>query len=171
MADATAPAPHPTVKPMQGIRVIDVSSFLAGPFCSTQLGRVRCRGHQDRAAEGRRCPAQVRHHHESRRFAPLVAGVPQQEVGHARLEEAGGCRDPEAAGRPGRCSRRELPARHVGGLGLGWEVLKKPIHNWSWCAYPASARRGPIATRPGFGRIANAFGGISYLAGYPDRRR
>src|SRR6476660_2064024 len=30
MADAT-------VKPMQGIRVIDVSSFLAGPFCSTQL--------------------------------------------------------------------------------------------------------------------------------------
>src|SRR4030095_4152475 len=32
-----APAPHPTVKPMQGIRVIDVSSFLAGPFCSTQL--------------------------------------------------------------------------------------------------------------------------------------
>ncbi len=37
MADASAPTPHPTVKPMQGIRVIDVSSFLAGPFCSTQL--------------------------------------------------------------------------------------------------------------------------------------
>ena len=35
MADATSP--HPTVKPMQGIRIIDVSSFLAGPFCSTQL--------------------------------------------------------------------------------------------------------------------------------------
>ena len=26
-----------TVKPLQGIRVIDVSSFLAGPFCTTQL--------------------------------------------------------------------------------------------------------------------------------------
>src|SRR4030081_2528252 len=37
MADGTPPAPHPTVKPMQGIRIIDVSSFLAGPFCSTQL--------------------------------------------------------------------------------------------------------------------------------------
>src|SRR4029078_4773781 len=37
MADAATPAPHPTVKPMQGIRVIDVSSFLAGPCCSTQL--------------------------------------------------------------------------------------------------------------------------------------
>ena len=28
---------------------------------------------------------------------------------------------------------------------------------------------GPYASRPGFGRIANAFGGISYLAGDPDR--
>ena len=28
---------------------------------------------------------------------------------------------------------------------------------------------GPYKNRPGFGRIANAFGGISFLAGYPDR--
>jgi crotonobetainyl-CoA:carnitine CoA-transferase CaiB-like acyl-CoA transferase len=28
---------------------------------------------------------------------------------------------------------------------------------------------GPYSSRPGFGRIANAFGGLSYLAGYPDR--
>ena len=34
MSDANAPS---TIKPLQGIRVIDVSSFLAGPFCSTQL--------------------------------------------------------------------------------------------------------------------------------------
>ena len=36
-ADGNAPSPHPTIKPLQGIRIIDVSSFLAGPFCSTQL--------------------------------------------------------------------------------------------------------------------------------------
>ena len=36
-ADGSVPSPHPTVKPLQGIRIIDVSSFLAGPFCSTQL--------------------------------------------------------------------------------------------------------------------------------------
>src|SRR5215831_17570331 len=32
-----APAPQQTVKPLQGIRIIDASSFLAGPFCATQL--------------------------------------------------------------------------------------------------------------------------------------
>src|SRR5262249_16914558 len=36
MAEATARV-YSTVKPLAGIRVIDVSSFLAGPFCSTQL--------------------------------------------------------------------------------------------------------------------------------------
>ena len=36
MAEGQARAPS-TVKPLKGIRVIDVSSFLAGPFCSTQL--------------------------------------------------------------------------------------------------------------------------------------
>ena len=60
--------PHPTIKPLQGVRVIDASSFLAGPFCCHAAGRVRRRGHQDRAAEGRRCPAHVRHHHEQRRL-------------------------------------------------------------------------------------------------------
>ena len=28
---------------------------------------------------------------------------------------------------------------------------------------------GPYSPRPGFGRIGNAFGGLSYLAGFPDR--
>ena len=37
MANETAAQPHQTVRPLQGIRVIDVSSFLAGPFCATQL--------------------------------------------------------------------------------------------------------------------------------------
>src|SRR6476660_1550156 len=35
MTDASAP--RQAVKPLEGIRIIDVSSFLAGPFCATQL--------------------------------------------------------------------------------------------------------------------------------------
>jgi crotonobetainyl-CoA:carnitine CoA-transferase CaiB-like acyl-CoA transferase len=33
----------------------------------------------------------------------------------------------------------------------------------------AYGQTGPYAGRPGFGRIAQAFGGLTYLAGYPDR--
>src|SRR5688572_15845738 len=33
----------------------------------------------------------------------------------------------------------------------------------------AYGQTGPYAARPGFGRIAQAFGGLTYLAGHPDR--
>ena len=33
----------------------------------------------------------------------------------------------------------------------------------------AFGQTGPYAARPGFGRIAQAFGGLTYLAGHPDR--
>jgi crotonobetainyl-CoA:carnitine CoA-transferase CaiB-like acyl-CoA transferase len=33
----------------------------------------------------------------------------------------------------------------------------------------AYGQTGPYAERPGFGRIAQAFGGLTYLAGFPDR--
>src|SRR5262245_57247801 len=35
---AQGPAADTAIKPLQGVRVIDASSFLAGPFCATQLG-------------------------------------------------------------------------------------------------------------------------------------
>ena len=91
------------------------------PLLLDPAGGIWCRGHQDRAAEGRRCPAQIRHHHEERRLAPLVAGVPQQEVGHAGSEEAGGRRDPEAVGhrRPMFSSRTSSPARWRNGVSAG----------------------------------------------------
>ena len=37
MAQESAAVSQSAVRPMQGIRVLDVSSFLAGPFCATQL--------------------------------------------------------------------------------------------------------------------------------------
>ena len=33
----------------------------------------------------------------------------------------------------------------------------------------AYGQTGPYAPRPGFGRVAQAFGGLTYLAGFPDR--
>jgi succinyl-CoA:(S)-malate CoA-transferase subunit B len=53
--------------------------------------------------------------------------------------------------------------------GLGWEVLKGVNPALIMVRISAYGQTGPYRDRPGFGRIANAFGGISYLAGYPDR--
>jgi crotonobetainyl-CoA:carnitine CoA-transferase CaiB-like acyl-CoA transferase len=53
--------------------------------------------------------------------------------------------------------------------GLGWDVLKQVNPALVMVRISAYGQTGPYRDRPGFGRIANAFGGLSYLAGYPDR--
>ena len=53
--------------------------------------------------------------------------------------------------------------------GLGWDVLKASNPRLVMVRISAYGQTGPNSPKPGFGRIANAFGGISFLAGYPDR--
>ena len=53
--------------------------------------------------------------------------------------------------------------------GLGWDVLNKQNHKLVMVRISGFGQTGPYSPRPGFGRIGNAFGGLSYLAGYPDR--
>ena len=53
--------------------------------------------------------------------------------------------------------------------GLGWDVLSKINPRLVMVRITGYGQTGPYKDRPGFGRIGNAFGGLSYLAGYPDR--
>jgi crotonobetainyl-CoA:carnitine CoA-transferase CaiB-like acyl-CoA transferase len=53
--------------------------------------------------------------------------------------------------------------------GLGYEDLKAVNPSVVMLRISAYGQTGPYRDRPGFGRIANAFGGISILAGEPGR--
>ena len=53
--------------------------------------------------------------------------------------------------------------------GLGWETLNAINPRLIMVRISGYGQTGPYRDRPGFGRIANAFGGLSFLAGYPDR--
>jgi len=53
--------------------------------------------------------------------------------------------------------------------GLGWDVLQSVNPRLIMVRISGYGQSGPYRDRPGFGRIANAFGGLSFLAGYPDR--
>jgi crotonobetainyl-CoA:carnitine CoA-transferase CaiB-like acyl-CoA transferase len=55
------------------------------------------------------------------------------------------------------------------GWGLGWDVLSVENPALVMLRVSAYGQTGPMRELPGFGRIANAFGGISFLAGHPDR--
>jgi succinyl-CoA:(S)-malate CoA-transferase subunit B len=52
---------------------------------------------------------------------------------------------------------------------LGYEQMRAANPGVILVRVSAYGQTGPYAGRPGFGRIAQAFGGLTYLAGHPDR--
>jgi succinyl-CoA:(S)-malate CoA-transferase subunit B len=155
--------------PLDGVRVVDVSSFLAGPFCSTQLAEFGA---------------------EVIKLELPVVGDPLRKFGSVTecgetLPWLSECRNKKSATLDLRKPEgAELLKRMVKDAdvlvenfqpgtmekwGLGWEVLKEVNPRLIMVRISGFGQTGPYSGRPGFGRIGNAFGGLSFLAGYPDR--
>ena len=155
--------------PLDGIRVLDCATFIAGPYCATMLAefgaeviKVELPGSGD----------------PIRRFGtPTGCGDSLVWLSEGRNKKSLtlDLRTPEGA-----AIFRELAAQAdvvcenfqpgtLEGWGIGWEVLRRVNPRLVMMRVSAYGQTGPYRDRPGFGRIANAFGGISFLAGYPDR--
>ncbi|MFZ0848027.1 MAG: CoA transferase [Hyphomicrobiaceae bacterium] len=167
MADNT-PA-DPAVRPLQGIRVLDVSSFLAGPFCATQLGEF---GAEVIKIELPKVGDALR------KFGTITkAGDGLLFLQESRNKKAAtlDLRKPEGAEILKRLvSQTDVLVENfqpgtMEKWGLGWNVLQAHNPKLVMVRISGFGQSGPYSPRPGFGRIGNAFGGLSYLAGYPDR--
>jgi succinyl-CoA:(S)-malate CoA-transferase subunit B len=155
--------------PLDGVRVVDVSSFLAGPFCSTQLAEFGA---------------------EVIKLELPVVGDPLRKFGSVTacgetLPWLSECRNKKSATLDLRKPEgAELLKRMVKDAdvlvenfqpgtmekwGIGWDVLKEVNPRLIMVRISGFGQTGPYSGRPGFGRIGNAFGGLSFLAGYPDR--
>ena len=165
MPDGSTPA----VKPLQGIRVLDVSSFLAGPFCTTQLAEF---GAEVIKIELPKVGDALR------KFGTMTdCGDSLPWLSESRNKKCVtlDLRKPEGA----ELLKRFITQADVlvenfqpGTLekwGLSWDELKKHNHKLVMVRISGFGQTGPYSPRPGFGRIGNAFGGLSYLAGFPDR--
>jgi crotonobetainyl-CoA:carnitine CoA-transferase CaiB-like acyl-CoA transferase len=157
------------LQPLDNIRVIDVSSFLAGPFCSTQLAEF---GAQVYKVELPKIGDPLR------RFGTITKNgdsLPWLSECRNKKSITLDMRTPEGV----RLMKRLVEQADVfvenfqpGTLekwGLGWDTLKEINPRLVMVRISGYGQTGPYRDRPGFGRIANAFGGLSFLAGYPDR--
>jgi formyl-CoA transferase/CoA:oxalate CoA-transferase len=156
--------------PLDGLRVVDLTSSLAGPTCTQILAALGAdvvkvehpeRGDEARAwgpaffdggsviffaanASKRSLALDVRSD-EGRRA--LLALVDRADVFIQSL-------------RPGTAER----------LGLGADVLRARNERLVYCSIGAFGRRGPLADRPGYDPLMQAFTGIISVTGEPDRR-
>ena len=153
---------------LEGLRVLDLATFVAAPVCATLLGefgaeviKVEQPGVGD----------------DLRRLGRRTDGVSLWWLSEARNKKSITCnlRAPE-----GQALIRRLAAQsdivaenfRPGTLerwNLGYEALKAVNPALIMVRVSAFGQTGPYRERPGFGRIAAAVGGISYLSGHPDR--
>lgn len=153
---------------LSGLRVLDIATFLAGPFCSTMLGefgaeviKLEQPGSGDPLRNfGTRHPS----------------GDTLVWLSEARNKKSAtlNLRDPRGAE-----LLKQLVAEsdvlienfRTGTLekwGLGWETLQAVNPRLVMLRITGYGQTGPKAHEPGFARIAHAFSGLSYLAGEPD---
>jgi crotonobetainyl-CoA:carnitine CoA-transferase CaiB-like acyl-CoA transferase len=157
------------LQPLDDIRILDVSSYLAGPFCSTQLAEF---GAEVWKIELPKIGDALR------RFGTITENgdsLPWLSECRNKKSITLDMRTPEGA----RLMKRLVKEVDVlvenfqpGTLekwGLGWETLKEINPRLVMVRISGYGQTGPYRDRPGFGRIANAFGGLAFLAGYPDR--
>jgi len=161
--------PNPAVKPLQGLRALDVAAFVAGPFAATQLAefgaeviKVEMPGAGD----------------PLRKFGTITdCGDSLMWLSESRNKKSVtlDLRTPEGAD-----ILKQLAAKsdilienfQTGTMekwGIGSDTLRAVNDRLIMVRITGYGQTGPYATRPGFGRIANAFGGLAFLAGDPDR--
>ena len=154
---------------LAGLSVLDLATFVAAPFCCTLLGEFGAEvikvEQPGRGDDLRRLGTAAREGLsywwlvESRNKKSITCNLREPD-GQALVKRLAGGVDVLAENfRPGTMER----------WGLGWDELRGVNPRLVMVRISAFGQTGPYRERPGFGRIAAAMGGLSYLSGYPDR--
>ncbi|MDE3131215.1 MAG: CoA transferase [Acidobacteriota bacterium] len=157
-------------RPLAGIRVLELGTYIAGPFCGTLLAEF---GAEVIKAElpgiGDPC----------RRYgsASPVADASYMFLSEGRNKRSISLdlRSPQGADIAKRLAAQvdvvveNFQPGTMERWGLGWDVLHAENPRLVMARISAYGQTGPMSSQPGFGRVAIAFGGLGYITGYPDR--
>ena len=154
--------------PLAGLRVLDLATFIAAPYCATFLAefgadvvKVELPGQGDpvrKFGTPTPCGDSLVWLSEGRNKRSIELDLRTPE-GAVRLKALVGQADVLCENfQPGTLAR----------WGLGPDVLMACNPRLIIASVSAYGQTGPYRDRPGFGRIANAFSGISFLCGDPS---
>jgi crotonobetainyl-CoA:carnitine CoA-transferase CaiB-like acyl-CoA transferase len=157
------------LQPLDDIRVLDVSSYLAGPFCSTQLaefGAEVWKAELPKVGDALRRFGTITENGDS---LPWLSECRNKKSITLDMRTAEGARILKRLVKEVDVMVENFQPGTLEKWGLGWDTLKEINPRLVMVRISGYGQTGPYRDRPGFGRIANAFGGLAFLAGYPDR--
>ena len=156
-----------TKRALEGVRVLDLSNVLAGPFCATVLGefgadvvKVELPGKGD----------------TMRTFGTMTAtGATLNWLSEARnkrcitldLRKPAGLEIAKRLVAQSDIVVENFTTGTLEGWGLGYEDMKTVNPEIILVRITAYGQTGPYSDRPGFARIAHGFAGLANLAGEP----
>ena len=156
------------MKPMQGVKVLELGTLIAGPFCTRILGEFGADVIKVESPDGGDPLRQWRKLHrgtslwwsvQARNKKSLTVNLKHPE-GLAIVRQLAAEADIVVENfRPGVLEK----------LGLGWDVLSAANPGLVMVRLSGFGQTGPYKDRPGFGAIGESMGGLRYITGFPDR--
>ena len=153
--------------PLEGVRVVDVTSSLAGPYCTAILGALGADvikvEHPERGDEARVWGppfwegSSVLFYSANLNKRSLALDLKRGRDILLRLVDAADVFLQSL--RPGTAKR----------LGFGADELRERNPRLVYCDIGAFGRLGPLRDRPGYDPLLQAFGGLISVTGEPDR--
>ena len=154
--------------PLAGIRVLELGSLIAGPFCGKTLAdfgaeviKIEPPGEGDPLRKWRRMRNGVSlwWHVQSRNKKSVTCDLRRPE-GQAIVRRLAAASQIVVENfRPGALEK----------WNLGWEVLSRDNPKLVLVRISGYGQSGPYRERPGFAAIAEGMAGFRYVTGFPDR--
>src|SRR5688572_4495604 len=154
--------------PLSGIRVLELGSLIAGPFCGKTLAdfgadviKVEPPGEGDPLRRWRRMRNGVSlwWQVQSRNKKSVTVDLRQAEGQAIVRRLARACQVVIENFRPGALEK----------WNLGWDALSAQNPSLVLVRISGYGQTGPYRERPGFAAIGEAMGGLRYVTGFPDR--
>ena len=172
MSNDTSPKqnfdPDPESGPLAGVKVLELGTLIAGPFCAKTLAdfgaeviKVEPPGEGDPLRRWRKMRNGVSlwWHVQSRNKKSITLDLRQPEGQAVVRRLARECQVVVENFRPGALEK----------WNLGWEVLSRENPSLVLVRISGYGQSGPYRERPGFAAIGEAMGGLRYVTGFPDR--
>jgi len=152
---------------LENIKVVDLTRTLAGPFCTMMLG--------DMGADVVKIE-EPQHGDETRSWTPFWNSESTQFVSFNRNKRslAINLKEPEAIeillalATDADVMVESFRAGALDRMGLGYQAVKQINPDIVYCSISGYGRTGPMADKPGYDLIIQAYSGLMNLTGEPD---
>ena len=149
------------------LKVVDLTRTLAGPFCTMMLG--------DMGADVVKIE-EPQHGDETRSWTPFWNGESTQFLSFNRNKRSLSInlREPEAVeivlalAADADVMIESFRAGALDRMGLGYPAVKQINSGIVYCSISGYGRTGPLADKPGYDLIIQAYSGLMNLTGEPD---